>query len=73
MLSASTPTLTDAFAIPDDPLRDGKVSDSTAVPDFHAERERDARKSKKTTVPDETPSESTDATTPDATSYYEEY
>ena len=73
VISASTPTLSDAFAIPDDPLRHGSVSESTAVPEYHAERERDARKSKKTPASEEqAPSENT---IPFASSndYYEEY
>ncbi|WP_234893738.1 Mu transposase C-terminal domain-containing protein [Agrobacterium vitis] len=73
VLSATTPTLNHAFSIPDDPLRVGQVSDSNAVPDFHAERARDARKTKKTIVLDETPAEGMQDSTPGTTSYYEEY
>jgi hypothetical protein len=69
--SADTPALTQAFALPDDPLRNGSVSPSRAVPDYHAERERDARKQKKVTATEQ-PSEVTPtAEIPD--NYYEEY
>lgn len=70
--SADTPTLTTAFALPADPLRDGSVSDSRLIPEFHAERERDARKKKRAAAVEQTPVETpTPAETTD--NYYEEY
>lgn len=73
VLSADTPAVTPAFALPDDPLREGSIAPTTAVPSFHAERERDARKKKreaaaaaKTASDDTAPTDITD-------NYYEEY
>lgn len=71
--SASMPELIQAFETPQDPLRDGSVSESRLIPEYHAERERDARKKKKqkadvegTPAETPTPVETTD-------NYYEEY
>jgi putative transposase len=73
VLSANTPAVTQSFALPDDPLRDGSVSGSTAVPAFHAERERNARKKKReAAAAAKTPSEET-APTEISDNYYEEY
>ncbi|MGV2124020.1 Mu transposase C-terminal domain-containing protein [Agrobacterium vitis] len=73
VLSANMPAVTQAFALPDDPLRSGSVAASHAVPDYHAERERDARKTKKRAAAvDETPPEPA-ASTEIPDNYYEEY
>lgn len=74
IVSASTPALNPAFALPEDPLRSGAVSTSTAVPDYHSERERDARKKKKKAAAADQEvreAEHAPAETPD--DYYEEY
>jgi putative transposase len=69
---ANTPAVTQAFALPVDPLRDGSVSDSRLIPEFHAERERDARKKKRKAAVEDASVEL--AATPEATdNYYEEY
>lgn len=70
--SADMPAPTTAFALPADPLRDGSVSDSRLIPEFHAERERDARKKKRAAAVEQTPVETP---TPAETTgnYYEEY
>ena len=70
--AAGTPTLTQAFALPADPLREGSVSDSRLIPEFHAERERDARKKKRAAAVDQTPIE-TPTPTETTDNYYEEY
>lgn len=70
--AADTPTLTQAFALPADPLREGSVSDSRLIPEFHAERERDARKKKRAAAVDQTPIE-TPTPTETTDNYYEEY
>ena len=70
--AAGTPTLTQAFALPADPLREGSVSDSRLIPEFHAERERDARKKKRAAAVDQTPTE-TPTPTETTDNYYEEY
>ncbi|MGQ2951540.1 MAG: Mu transposase C-terminal domain-containing protein [Agrobacterium sp.] len=70
--SADTPTLTQAYALPADPLRDGSVSDSRLIPEFHAERERDARKKKRAAAVDQTPA-GTPTPTQTTEDYYEEY
>lgn len=70
--AADTPTLTQAFALPADPLREGSVSDSRLIPEFHAERERDARKKKRATAVVQTPTE-TPTPTETTDNYYEEY
>lgn len=73
--SANTPAVTQSFALPDDPLRNGAVSASRAVPDYHTERERDARKKKRAAAVDETEAEPTVPGVSDETTdnYYEEY
>ncbi len=71
--SASAPGLTPAFALPDDPLRDGAVSDSVAVPAYHEERERDARKRKRTSAAAEDASRDQPEITETTGDYYEEY
>lgn len=69
--SASTPALTQEFSVPADPLRDGKVADTRAVPDFHETRKRDVRKSKQRVVEaDQVPIEDADI---HPASFYEEY
>lgn len=68
---AQVPALTQAFVIPEDPLREGKLSSSTAVQEFHAERQRDGRKSKKLASPDSALPEP--APVVETASYYEEY
>lgn len=75
VLSADTPPLTEAFALPDDPLRSGSVSESHLIPDYHAERERDARKKKRATAVEAAAAEPTASSVSDETSdnYYEEY
>lgn len=70
--AADTPPLTQAFALPADPLREGSVSDSRLVPEFHAERERDARKKKRAAAVDQTPI-ATPTPTETTDNYYEEY
>lgn len=70
--AADTPPLTQAFALPVDPLREGSVSDSRVVPEFHAERERDARKKKRAAAVDQTPI-ATPTPTETTDNYYEEY
>ena len=73
--SADTLAVTETFAIPADPLRDGSVSPSTAVPDYHAERRRDGRKSgPRTTAGREPVEQSVEYPEADSgQSYYEEY
>lgn len=70
--AADTPPLTQAFALPADPLREGSVSDSRLIPEFHAERERDARKKKRAAAVDQTPT-GTPTPTETTDNYYEEY
>ena len=70
--SANTPAVTQAFALPDDPLRDGSVSGSRAVPAYHEERERDARKRKRTAAAEKATTEEKAITTT-TDNYYEEY
>ena len=70
--AADTPPLTQAFALPADPLREGSVSDSRLIPEFHAERERDARKKKRAAAVDQTPI-ATPTPTETTDNYYEEY
>ncbi|WP_245304028.1 transposase [Agrobacterium bohemicum] len=71
--SADTPSVTSSFALPDDPLRDGSIAPTTAVPSFHAERERDARKKKReVAIVAKTPAEET-ASVDTTDNYYEEY
>ncbi|NKJ77842.1 Mu transposase C-terminal domain-containing protein [Rhizobium leguminosarum] len=71
--SASMPMLTQAFESPEDPLRDGSVSESRLIPEHHAERERDARKKKKQKADvEETPAE-TPPPAETTENYYEEY
>jgi hypothetical protein len=72
--SASMPELIQAFETPEDPLRDGSVPDSRAIPEFHASRERDARKNKRreAKVVEETPPEVASPET-STENYYEEY
>lgn len=75
VMSAETPALSEEFAIAEDPLRDGSVSPSRAVPDFHAERRRDGRRNRTRTSADSAPlDEPADVPEPDSDqSYYEEY
>ncbi|MCA2378981.1 Mu transposase C-terminal domain-containing protein [Agrobacterium genomosp. 3 str. RTP8] len=70
--AADTPPLTQAFVLPADPLRDGSVSDSRLIPEFHVERERDARKKKRAAAVDQTPI-ATPTPTETTDNYYEEY
>ncbi|MGO8296471.1 Mu transposase C-terminal domain-containing protein [Rhizobium ruizarguesonis] len=71
--SASMPALIQAFETPEDPLRDGSVSESRLIPEHHAERERDARKKKKQKADtEETPAE-TPPPAETTENYYEEY
>ncbi|TBG89399.1 transposase [Rhizobium leguminosarum] len=71
--SASMPMLTQAFESPEDPLRDGSVSESRLIPEHHAERERDARKKKRQKADvEETPAE-TPPPAETTENYYEEY
>lgn len=76
--SASAPDLVKTFETPVDPLRDGSVSECRLIPDYHAERERDARKKKnkknkkqKADV-EQTPIETPKPIEP-TDSYYQEY
>lgn len=73
--SADTPPLTQAYALPDDPLRSGSVSECRRVPDFHAESERDARKKKRAAAVEAAAVEPTVPAASDevADNYYEEY
>lgn len=73
--SANTPAVTQAFALPVDPLRSGSVSESRLIPNYHAERERDARKKKRAAAVEAAAAEPTASGVSDETSdnYYEEY
>jgi len=73
--SASMPELIQAFETPEDPLRDGSVSESRLVPEFHAERERDARKKKRAAAAENASDEPVEApkSTQTTEDYYEEY
>ena len=73
--SADTPAVTQSFALPDDPLRNGSISESRLVPEYHAERERDARKKKRAAAIDETEAEPavTAVSSEISDNYYEEY
>ncbi|MGR9128950.1 Mu transposase C-terminal domain-containing protein [Rhizobium leguminosarum] len=73
--SADTPALTQAFALPDDPLRNGSVSESRLIPDYHAERERDARKKKRAAAADNATAEiaAGEPVAEISDNYYEEY
>ncbi|MGO7465195.1 transposase, partial [Rhizobium ruizarguesonis] len=71
--SADTPAVTQAYAIPDDPLRIGSVSASRLIPDYHAERERDARKKKREDAAENAVVETATAVTVEISDkYYEE-
>ncbi|MGO8149697.1 Mu transposase C-terminal domain-containing protein [Rhizobium leguminosarum] len=72
--SADTPAVTQAYALPDDPLRIGSVSASRLIPDYHAERERDARKKKREAAAENAVVETAAAVTVEISdNYYEEY
>jgi len=72
--SANTPLLSEPFALPLDPLRDGSLADQRAVPDHHAERKRDARKNKGRVGADTQVAAAEEAsTTIESSNYYEEY
>jgi transposase InsO family protein len=71
--SANTPAVTQAFALPDDPLRTGSVSNSRLIPDYHAERERDARKRRAATAENAAVEPITAVAAEISDNYYEEY
>ncbi|NTI88499.1 Mu transposase C-terminal domain-containing protein [Rhizobium rhizogenes] len=72
--SANTPAVAQAFALPDDPLRTGSVSNSRLIPDYHAERERNARKKKRATAAENAAVEPIAAVAAEISdNYYEEY
>ncbi|MHC2361727.1 transposase [Rhizobium leguminosarum] len=72
--SADTPAVTRTFALPADPLRNGSISDSRLIPDYHAERERDARKRKREAAAENAVVEPAAAVAAEISdNYYEEY
>ncbi|MDO1583621.1 Mu transposase C-terminal domain-containing protein [Rhizobium oryzicola] len=75
--TAGTSVLHEPFALPEDPLRNGTLADTRAVPDYHEARKRDARKKKPRTVEEDQASAADIDVDVDADivpdSYYEEY